>query len=122
MNITMDQIKALRDKTGISVMQCKKALEESAGDMEKAEILLSKQSKAIASKKAERETGSGKVASLKDGGKAVLLTLYCETDFVAKNDVFKDTANKIAEIALEKGDPLIESEALPLIEPAIQKL
>jgi elongation factor Ts len=82
--ITTELIKELRDKTSVSVMQCKKALEEAGGDMEKALMILKKQSAQIAEKKSEREAHSGLLVSKKDNSKAVILSLNCETDFVAK--------------------------------------
>jgi elongation factor Ts len=98
MEITTERVKELRDRTGISVMQCKKALEEAGGDMEKAVVILKKQSKAAADKKSDRVLGAGTVASYihatKDVGAMVLL--LCETDFVAKNEEFMALARDIA--------------------------
>ncbi len=96
--ITTEQVKELRDKTGISIMQCKKALEEAGGDMEKAIILLSKKSKQIAEKKSDRTLGSGVVSSyVHAGGSAgAMVELLCETDFVAKNEDFQAVAYDIA--------------------------
>ncbi|MBU1046463.1 elongation factor Ts [Patescibacteria group bacterium] len=96
--ITTEQIKDLRDRTGISIMQCKKALEEAGGDMEKAIILLSKKSKQIAEKKSDRTLGSGVIQSyIHAGGSAgALIELFCETDFVAKNEDFKALGYDIA--------------------------
>ncbi|MBU4535191.1 MAG: elongation factor Ts [Euryarchaeota archaeon] len=96
--ITTEQIKDLRDRTGISIMQCKKALEEAEGDMEKAIILLSKKSKQIAEKKSDRTLGSGIIQSyIHAGGSAgSLIELFCETDFVAKNEDFKALGYDIA--------------------------
>lgn len=98
MDITTDRIKELRDKTGISVMQCRKALEEAGGDMDKAIIILQKQSKAVASKKADRSLKAGAVASYIHavGGIGAMVELLCETDFVAKNAEFKALAYDIA--------------------------
>lgn len=98
MNITTDQIKKLREETGVSVMQCKKALEESLGDMEKAKIILYKISKQSADKKADRTLGSGTVCSYihGNGSVGVLVELLCETDFVARNEDFKSLARDIA--------------------------
>ena len=98
MEITADMIKVLRDETGISVMQCKKALEEAGGDLEKARTILKAMSAAQAEKKTEREFGGGVVASYIHGNKkmGVLLTLDCETDFVAQNEEFVSTANQLA--------------------------
>lgn len=96
--ITTDQVKELRDRTGISVMQCKKALEEALGDMDKAEIILRKKSKEVAEKKSTRSLGSGVVASYIHGNGSIgsLVELLCETDFVAKNEEFKSLAKDIA--------------------------
>lgn len=98
MNITTEQIKELRDETGVSVMQCKKALEEAGGDMEKAKIILRKISKQSADKKAGRSLGSGAIASYvhNNGSVGALVELLCETDFVARNDEFKALAKDIA--------------------------
>ena len=98
MNITAEQIKELRDATGISVMQCKKALEEAQGDMEAAKVVLQSIAAAQAEKKADRELGGGIVASYIHGNKkmGVLLSVNCETDFVAQNEEFVSAANQIA--------------------------
>jgi elongation factor Ts len=96
--VTTDQIKALREKTGVSVMQCKKALEEASGDMEKATILLHKLSGKAAEKKADRELGAGTVSAYvhANGSVGAMVELLCETDFVAKNEEFKKLAYDIA--------------------------
>jgi len=98
MAITTEQVKELREKTGVSIMQCKKALEEAAGDFEKASILLRKKGSEVANKKAGRELHAGTIASYihSDGRIGVLVELLCETDFVAKNKEFKDLADDIA--------------------------
>lgn len=98
MNITADMVKALREETGVSVMQCKKALEEANGDMEQARVALREIAAAQAEKKAERTIGGGVVAAYIHGNKkmGVLLTLNCETDFVAQNEEFVSAANQIA--------------------------
>ncbi|OHA80131.1 MAG: hypothetical protein A2675_00565 [Candidatus Yonathbacteria bacterium RIFCSPHIGHO2_01_FULL_51_10] len=95
---TLDEIKELRDATGISVMQCKKALEEAGGDKEKALALLRKKGSEIASKKSDRELGSGVVSAYIHTNHAVgaMVTLSCETDFVAKNEEFLALAYDIA--------------------------
>lgn len=98
MAITTDDIKALRERTGLSVMECKKALEQADGDAEKALIILRKKSSAAAAKKSERTLGAGVVQAYvhasQDVGAMVLLS--CETDFVAKNAEFKALAHDIA--------------------------
>ena len=98
MEITTELIKQLRDKTGISVMQCKKALDETAGDMEKAVMLLQKKSADIASSKMGRTMHSGVVSSYihATGTVGTMVELFCETDFVANNEEFKKLARDIA--------------------------
>lgn len=96
--ITTEQIKELRELTGISVMQCKRALEEAEGDKEKAILILRKKSSAIAEKKGDRELGAGVVDAYIHSTKTVgtLIELSCETDFVAKNEEFIAMARDIA--------------------------
>ncbi len=98
MAITTEQIKELRDKTGISVMQCKKALEEAGGDMEKAVIILRKAGAANAAKKSDRSLGAGVIAAYihSTGNVGVMVELGCETDFVSGNAEFKAVAYDIA--------------------------
>lgn len=98
MEINSTLIKELRDKTGISVMQCKKALEEAEGDMEKAQIILKKKRSEAADKKADREIAAGAVGYYihNTNEVAALVALGCETDFVAKNEEFLALANDIA--------------------------
>ena len=95
---TTEEIKALRDETGVSVMQCKKALEEAGGDMEKAKVILRKQSAAVALKKSDRELGAGTATAYVHAGGAVVaaVVLGCETDFVSKNEEFIKLAKDIA--------------------------
>jgi len=99
MAITTEQVKELRNATGVSIMQCKKALEEADGDMEKAQIMLRKVAKKAADKKANRELKSGSVSSYihgEGGSVGAMIELLCETDFVAKNEEFQDLAREIA--------------------------
>jgi elongation factor Ts len=98
MEITSAQLKELRDMTGISVMQCKRALEEAGGDMDKAVIILKKKRSEAAEKKSDREIGAGAVGSYVHNTNevAALVLLGCETDFVAKNTEFVALARDIA--------------------------
>jgi elongation factor Ts len=98
MEITTELIKSLRDKTGVSVMQCKKALEEAKGDIEKATIILLKRSSEAALKKGDRTLGSGVVEAYIHSTKTVgaMVELACETDFVSNNEEFKKMAYDIA--------------------------
>lgn len=98
MAINSDQVKELRDRTGVSVMQCKKALEEAGGDMQKALEILARTSAEIAKKKSDRALAAGAVAayihSTKQVGAIVLLS--SETDFVSKNEEFSALAYAVA--------------------------
>ena len=97
MKLTTDVIKQLRDATGVSVMQCKKALEEAGGDLAKAEVILRKRSAASAQKKAGRDLGAGAVGSYThDGAIGAMVLLSCETDFVARNPEFVALARELA--------------------------
>jgi len=98
MAITTEQIKDLRDQTGVSVMQCKKALEEAGGDIAKAVILLRKKSGEMAAKKGDRTFGAGTVQSYihANGNVGAMIVLMCETDFVSGNAEFKTLARDIA--------------------------
>jgi elongation factor Ts len=98
MTISMDEVKKLRDETGVSIMQCKKALEEAGGDMEKAKIALRKKASSDAAKKGDRAFGAVCSASyIHQGGKVgAMVQLVCETDFVASNPEFVALANDIA--------------------------
>ncbi|KUO60993.1 elongation factor Ts [bacterium BRH_c32] len=95
MAITSSQVKELRDKTGAGMMDCKKALEESNGDFEKAIDTLRKKGAAVAAKRAERSANEGIVLTkiFNDGKEAVMVEVNCETDFVAKSEDFLSFAN-----------------------------
>jgi elongation factor Ts len=119
--ITTELVKELRDQTGISVMQCRKALEEAEGDLQKALAILKKNSANIAEKKADRSATDGAVTVKSDATHAVLVTLNCETDFVAKNEDFTMLLSKLGDIALKDGIEKMKTQAKELIDPVIQK-
>ncbi|MBM9614608.1 translation elongation factor Ts [Desulfobulbus rhabdoformis] len=98
MTITSQMVKELRDKTNAGMMDCKKALTETDGDMEKAVDLLRQKGLAVAAKRADRETKEGVIECyIHAGGKlGVMVEVGCETDFVAKTDDFKAFAKDIA--------------------------
>jgi elongation factor Ts len=98
MDITAERVKELRERTGIGMMECKKALEEAAGDAEKAIEILRKKGHARAKDKAHRETSEGMVGSYihMNGKIGVLVEVNCESDFVARNEEFKDLLKNIA--------------------------
>ncbi len=121
MEITSTQIKALRDETGISVMQCKKALEEAGGDMDKARIILKKKRSEAAEKKSDRVLGAGAIGSYVHNTNevAAMVILSSETDFVAKNAEFVALARDIAMHVAAMGPKYINRDELD--EVAIQK-
>lgn len=95
--ISVDQIKKLRELTGAGIADCREALEAAKGDLEKAVGYLKKKGVEKASKKSDRETHQGKVFSYVHGGKiGVLVSLLCETDFVAKTEDFETLGKEIA--------------------------
>lgn len=119
--ITTEQIKELRDATGISVMQCKRALEEALGDMKKALAILKKTSSDIALKKGSREVRDGAVMIKSQGKKAVLVSLRCETDFVSKNKDFTTLLENLATKALSSDVEKMKTGAKEMIDSIIQK-
>ncbi len=103
MSISAADVKKLRDQTGAGMMDCKKALAESNGDMDKAIEILRKKGQKVSEKRADREANQGVIVSLisDDNKKAVALELNCETDFVAKNDDFVQYANDFAKVVFD---------------------
>jgi translation elongation factor Ts len=96
--ITAETVKILRDQSGAGVMECKRALEETGGDIEKAAALLKERGQAAAAKRAGREAREGQIASyIHPGGKiGVLIEVNCETDFVARTDEFQRLVRDLA--------------------------
>jgi len=90
----------LRKMTSAGMMDCKKALEEAEGDFQKAIGIIREKGKLVAAKRADRETSEGAVKARVAGGKAILVCLGCETDFVSRNSDFQDLANAIADVAI----------------------
>jgi len=95
--VTIDQIKQLREETGVSVTECKKALEESGGDFEKAKEVLRRLGKELAEKRAGKETGQGLIDSYIHPNKkvGVLLDIRCESDFVARSEDFQVLSHEV---------------------------
>jgi elongation factor Ts len=102
MNITADSVKQLRERTGAGMMECKKALVETQGNLDAAAELMRKTGLAKADKKATRVAAEGTVAVERDGNSAVLVEINSETDFVARSDEFLAFARDVARAALEK--------------------
>jgi len=103
MAITAAQVKELRERTGIGMMECKKALTETDGDMEKAIEELRKKGLSKAAKKADRETLEWGIKVITEGGKAYVLSISCETDFLAISDKFKAMLQDICEYLQANG-------------------
>ena len=100
MAISLADIKKLRDMTSAGMMDCKKALEEAAGEFKRAVEILREKGKSTLAKRGDNETTQGAVLSRIDGGKAVLVCLGCETDFVAATPDFKTLSGNIADAAI----------------------
>ncbi len=108
MAVTMADIQKLRTMTGAGMMDCKNALTEANGDMEKAIELIRKRGQAIAAKRSDREAAEGCVLSGIKDGFAAIVAVKCETDFVAKNEDFVGLTKKILEVALDKQPATLE--------------
>ena len=115
MNITSQMVKDLRDKTAAGMMDCKKALNDTNGDMEKAVDLLRQKGLAVAAKRAGRATSEGVIETyIHAGGKlGVMVELNCETDFVAKTDDFRGFARDLAMHIAAVNHVAVTREAVP---------
>lgn len=111
----IDALKQLRDKTGVSIMLCKKALDEAKGDFEKALKILEIKSKAVAFKKSERETKSGVIDGYIHSNRkvGVLIELRSETDFVARNELFQKLAHDLAMHIAASNPRFVKKESMP---------
>ena len=114
--ISASQVKELRERTGAGMMECKKALTENNGDIDASAEWLRKSGLAKADKKASRVAAEGRIVMAQDGGKAVLVEVNSETDFVAKDDNFLAFANAVAQAALASG--ATDAEALKSVKLA----
>ncbi len=109
MEITASLVKELRERTGAGMMECKKALTEANGDINAAAEAMRKSGAAKADKKADRVAAEGRLGLAQDGGKAVLVEVNSETDFVANDDNFKSFVNAVAAAALASGANDVEA-------------
>ena len=109
MNITADTVKQLRERTGAGMMECKKALVETQGDLDAAAELMRKSGLAKADKKAARVAAEGTLAVERSGLSAAMVEINCETDFVARGDEFQGFAREVARAALAKSPPSVEA-------------
>ncbi len=115
MAVTSENVKALREKTGVGIMECKSALVETDGDLDKAVDLLRKKGVATAEKRSGRETKEGIIESYIHPGNrlGVLVEINCETDFVAKTDDFKAFAKDVAMQVAATSAVVVSREAYP---------
>ncbi len=116
--ISAKDVMNLRNKTSLAMMECKKALVEADGDVEKAEIILRKKLKGKMEAKSDRVAGEGRVeiAISDDGNTAVLVKVKAETDFTAKNDTFINAVQNMAKIALATGSSEQTDETTAVID------
>src|SRR4051812_29157815 len=114
MAITAADVNKLRQQTGAGMMDCKKALEETSGDFEAAVDFLRKKGAKVAANRADRDAKEGVVLAKTNGKNGIVVSVNCETDFVAKNEDFIKFADTVANIALEKKPATIDAlKALP---------
>lgn len=114
-DIKAADVAKLRKATGAGMMDCKKALQEAGGDFDKAVEIIRKKGQAIANKRADREASEGSVQAKVEGGYGAMISLNCETDFVAKNDDFVKFAQSILDLAVaEKPADLEALKALTM--------
>ena len=115
MAINAQQVKELREKTGAGMMDCKNALTESEGDIEKAIVLLRKKGLAAAQKKATRVAAEGMIGHYIHGGGTigVLIEVNCETDFAARNDDFQTLVKDLAMHVAAQNPPYVRREEVP---------
>jgi elongation factor Ts len=109
MNITADSVKQLRERTGAGMMECKKALVETQGDLDAAAELMRKTGLAKADKKAARVAAEGIIAIERSGNNAVMVEVNCETDFVGRSDEFTGFARDVAQLALAAAPANVEA-------------
>lgn len=135
MEVTVELVRTLREQTGAGVMECKVALVDSGGDLEKAAIILREKGMAQVAKRASRDTTEGIVeAYVHTGGRVgAMVELGCETDFVARTDAFRDLAHDLAmqvaamapiyvdEKEMEEGDTRPKAQVSLLQQPFIKK-
>ncbi len=122
-DITAGLVKELRDKTGAGMMDCKKALTETDGDLESAVDWLRKKGVAAAEKKAGRVAADGLVGVYVEGNRGALVEINSETDFVARNEVFQNFVSNVAQIALEQDGDLekIGTATYPETERSVEE-
>lgn len=122
MEIKAADVKALREKTGAGMLECKKALIEANGDANEAEKILKEKGLAAVAKRAERATSEGRIFVRQDNNKIVLAEVTCETDFVAKNADFIACGEKILDTVFAKGYTKVEQELTDMVTDLATKI
>ena len=122
MEIKASDVKALRDKTGAGMMECKKALVDSNGDPAAAEKLLKEKGLAAVAKRADRAAGEGRIFVKQDGNRIAMVEMTCETDFVAKNEDFIALGEKLVSLTLEKNYTDVAQEHKDLMQELAIKI
>lgn len=121
MTVSIDDIKKLREMTGVSMTLCKKALDEADGDLDAAIDLLRKKGEAKSAERSERATNNGAVVIKSDGNKAAMLMLLCETDFVSRGDDFISLLNDLSERVFS-GELATDATDIQELKDAAQRL
>jgi len=121
-DISASAVSSLRARTGVSILQCKKALEEANGDEEKAIDILRLKGEAQVVKRADKEQKEGGIFLAQEGGKAALVVVHCETDFVSRNDDFQVFGQQLADYMLAQGEDALKKHVEGSLPDFIQKL
>jgi elongation factor Ts len=121
-DVSATDLKRLREKTGAGMLDCRNALVKSGGDFDKAERLLKEQGLAAAAKRGGRTTGAGKIFVKVVPGKAVVLELDCETDFVVRNEMFQKLGTALVDMVAAKGLTAKTDEMELMVKEAIGKI
>jgi elongation factor Ts len=120
--ISAAAVSSLRARTGVSILACKEALEEANGDEEKAIEILRKRGIAQAAKKAARDQSEGLVFLAETEGKAAVVLIRCETDFVARDSTFTQAGDQIVKTLLDEGEAAAKDMAAKMLPELVQKL
>ncbi|ALM09669.1 MAG TPA: translation elongation factor Ts [Candidatus Peribacter riflensis] len=120
--ISASAVSSLRQRTGVSMMECKKALDEAQGNEEKAIEILRKRGIAQAAKKAARDQFEGLIFLAQGAGKAALVLLKCETDFVARDENFRKAGSALVDELLQKGEAALKALGEKTVPALVQKL
>ncbi len=121
MSFTAQDVKALRDSTGAGMMDCKRALEETGGDIEAAKQLLREKGLAASAKRDDRDNNQGVVAMVIDGDSSAMVQLKCETDFVAGSEGFKAEAGALAAVVAAGGDVADRTSQLEALKISLKE-